>query len=201
MLPDGVRLIHIRHGETDWNAEGRLQGRNDIPINARGRAQAERNGRALADRLAADGRDPASFRYVSSPLTRSAETMRIIRAALGGLDGEAETDPVLMEVDFGEWSGFTYEDLKAAGQGNLVKARKRDKWSFRPPGGETYAELSERIGGWLEGVRQDTVAVTHGGVYRVLHGLIVGTPFHQVPGLPAPQDRVAVFQGGRIELF
>lgn len=200
MLPAGVRLVHIRHGETDWNAEGRLQGRNDIPINVKGRGQALRNGRALAERLAAEGRDPHTLRFVSSPLTRSLETMRIVRGVLG-LAGDAATDPVLMEVDFGAWSGFTYDDLKAAGHGKLVKARKRDKWSFRPPGGETYAELSERVGRWLEGVREDTVAVTHGGVYRVLHGLILGTPWHQVPGLPAPQDRVAVFADGRIELY
>jgi probable phosphoglycerate mutase len=199
MLPGGVRLIHIRHGETDWNAEGRLQGRNDIPINARGRAQAERNGHALAARLADEGRDPRALRYVSSPLSRSVETMRIVRRVLG-VPGDAPTDPTLVEVDFGRWSGFTYADLKAAGEGHLVKARKRDKWGFRPPGGETYAELAERIGRWLEGVREETVAVTHGGVYRVLHGFLLGTPWHEVPGLPAPQDRVALFAGGRLEL-
>lgn len=198
MLPQGVTLIHIRHGQTDWNAEGRLQGQTDIPMNDIGRGQAERHGRVLADRLSALRIDPESLSYVSSPLGRSAQTMALVREGLR-LPGVAPTDERLKEVDFGQWSGWTYEELRAGGQKSLVDRRKADKWSFRPPGGETYAELADRVGAWLETVKQDTVAVTHGGVLRVLFGHLCGTPWHEVPGLPAPQDKFIVFKDGTAE--
>ncbi|MCF3936101.1 histidine phosphatase family protein [Acuticoccus sp. M5D2P5] len=200
MLADGVRLIHIRHGETDWNVEGRLQGQLDIPINAKGRGQAAGNGERLAKRLAADGVTPGGLAFVSSPLGRSCETMAIVRDKLG-LTGKAPTDDRLKEVHFGDWSGSTYDELKDGGQRGLVDKRKKDKWSFRPPGGESYAELAARVGEWLEGIEEDTIAVTHGGVYRVLQGLILGIPWHEVPSLPTPQDKVAVFEAGKLELF
>lgn len=198
MLPAGVRLIHIRHGETPWNVEGRLQGQRDIPMNDKGRGQAERHGKVLAALLAREELEAAGLQYVSSPLGRSAQTMALVRAALG-LKDPAPTDARLMEVDFGDWSGWTYGELRAGGHKGLVRKRKADKWTFRPPGGETYGELAARVGAWLETVTRDTVAVTHGGVLRVLHGHICGTPWHEVPGLPAPQDRFAVFRDGRVD--
>ena len=200
MLPQGVRLIHIRHGETDWNVEGRLQGQRDIPLNDHGRGQASSNGVRLAARLAEEGIAPAVLSFVSSPLGRSRETMARVRAELGR-DGAWPTDDRLKEVSFGDWAGYTYAELSAGGQAGRVKARKKDKWSFRPPAGETYAELAERVGLWLEGLERDTVAVTHGGVHRVLFGHLCGTPWHEVPSLPAPQDRVFVFADGAVERF
>ncbi len=200
MLPEGVRLIHIRHGETDWNVVGRLQGQLDIPINATGQAQANANGRRLKARLDTEGVAPDSLAFVSSPLGRTRETMGRIRAELG-LEGEWPTDDRLMEVSFGDWSGWTYEELREQGYANRVKARKRDKWSFRPPAGETYAELAARVGSWLETVERDTVAVTHGGIHRVLFGHLCGTPWHEVPSLQVPQDRVFIFTNDTIESF
>ena len=199
MLPDGVRLIHIRHGQTDWNVEGRLQGQLDIPLNDTGRGQAARNGRVLAERLAADGVDPASLAYIASPLGRATETMRFVRNALG-LDDTFPTDPRLMEITFGEWTGSTYAELRASGHEAQVRARKKDKWSFRPPGAETYAELAQRVAGWLETVDRDTIAVAHGGVFRVLNGLLLGMPWHEVPSVEPPQDRIAIFTDGQLEL-
>jgi broad specificity phosphatase PhoE len=76
-------IYYIRHGETDWNVVSRLQGRRDIPLNARGREQGAHCGQILRDLFARDGRDPASLDYVSSPLGRAAETMALARAALG----------------------------------------------------------------------------------------------------------------------
>ena len=76
-------IYYIRHGETDWNVAGRLQGRRDVPLNARGRAQAAHCGEILRDLFARDGRDPAGLDYVSSPLGRACETMELARAALG----------------------------------------------------------------------------------------------------------------------
>jgi probable phosphoglycerate mutase len=200
MLPPGVRLFHIRHGQTDWNVEGRLQGQTDIPINALGREQATANGARLGDLMRREGLDPATLRWFASPLGRARESLRL--AAEGArVSVEPVLDDRLKEVGFGDWSGWTYDELSQGGQASLVRKRKQDKWTFRPPGGESYVELAERVGAWLSELTEDTVAVSHGGVFRVLHGHLCGTPWHEVPGLPAPQDRVAVFQDGRVELF
>lgn len=199
MLPPGVRLIHIRHGETDWNVEGRLQGQLDIPLDDTGRAQASGNGVRLAAFLAEEGSAPDALAYVTSPLGRSRETMARVRAALG-LAGPWPTDDRLKEVSFGDWSGWTYDELRAAGQGAMVKARKRDKWLFRPPAGETYEDLARRVETWLRTVDRTTVVVSHGGVHRTLFGHLCGTPWHEVPNLPVPQDRVFVFDAaGAVE--
>ena len=200
MGAQNLRLIHVRHGETDWNVEGRLQGQLDIPINAHGREQAARNGRMLGAYFARAGIDPASLTFVSSPLGRSMETMGIIRNALG-LEGAWPTDDRLKEISFGEWAGRTYAELRADGEENQVRARKRDKWSFRPPAGESYAELAARVGDWLDSLTGDTIAVTHGGIFRVLNGHLADAPWHEVPSIPAPQDRFAVFADGKIELI
>jgi len=200
MLPPGVRLFHIRHGQTDWNVEGRLQGQTDIPINVLGREQAAANGARLGDYLRREGTDPASLAWHASPLGRARETLRLVAERAGVVVAPAFDDR-LKEVAFGEWSGYTYAELSAGGQHEAVRRRKRDKWSFRPPGGESYAELAERVGAWLAELDGDAVVVSHGGVFRVLHGHLCGTPWHEVPGLPAPQDRVSIFADGRVELI
>ncbi|HEU0083841.1 MAG TPA: phosphoglycerate mutase family protein, partial [Bradyrhizobium sp.] len=75
-------IYYIRHGETDWNVEGRLQGGIDTPLNARGRAQAAHAGDVLAGLLARDGRTAASLAFVASPLQRARQTMDLVRAGL-----------------------------------------------------------------------------------------------------------------------
>jgi len=199
MPADTFRLIHVRHGETDWNVEGRLQGQLDIPMNDTGRAQAARNGATLRAYLAREGIDPAALHFVSSPLGRSMETMGLVRQALD-MDGSWETDDRLKEIHFGEWASHTYAELKEAGAREAVQARKKDKLNFCPPSGESYAALAARVKTWLDSLTGDTVAVTHGGIFRVLNGHLAGAPWDAVPSLPAPQDRFAVFQRGEIEL-
>ncbi|HEX2148466.1 MAG TPA: histidine phosphatase family protein, partial [Pseudorhizobium sp.] len=73
-------IYMIRHGQTDWNAEGRLQGQQDIGLNALGRLQATRNGKTLFESA---GPKIADFDFVSSPLSRTRETMALLRAAIG----------------------------------------------------------------------------------------------------------------------
>ena len=91
-------VFYIRHGETDWNVAGRLQGRRDVPLNARGREQATHCGAILRDLFARDGRDPQSLEYLSSPLVRATETMRLARAAMGLARDGYRTDEQLAEL-------------------------------------------------------------------------------------------------------
>lgn len=187
-------IIHIRHGQTDWNAARRLQGSKDIPLNATGREQAARNGRALAEELDARGRTAAEFTFVASPLARARETMEIVRRQLGlDVSGYATT-PALSEVSYGDFEGLTYEDIAVSDPASHA-AILADKWHFLPPNGESYVMLTERVGGWLAASRGDLVIVSHGGVFRALKGVIETERDPALAELFVPQDRFYVWTG------
>ena len=160
-------LYYVRHGQTDWNFERRLQGQHDIPLNALGRKQAVQCGRILRDLFARDNRSAGDFDYCASPLGRARVTMELMRAELG-LDPETyRTDARLMEMSFGRWEGFTAAELQVR-EAPALAARERDKWNFALPGGESYAQLLVRIRAWYETVARDAVVAAHGGVARAL---------------------------------
>jgi broad specificity phosphatase PhoE len=177
----------IRHGQTDWNAEGRLQGQKDIPLNALGRSQATSNGERLSGLIGnGDG-----FSFVASPLGRTRETMERARTAMG-LDPLAyTTDDRLVEVSFGDWEGHTLDEVKQFAPDRL-RLRKKAKWGFIPPGAsaESYEILSWRIGAWLATVNSPTVCVCHGGVIRALFRLIADVSEDDAAKVPTPQDRI-----------
>lgn len=185
-------LIFIRHGETDWNVERRLQGQKDTPLNDHGREQAARNGRALRS---IEG--IAEYDFAASPLARAADTMRIIRRELGLAPHEFRTDEGLLEITFGAWEGSTLAEL-AIDRPDDVHRRQADKWNFVPPGGESYEMLDRRIRSWVAGIEHDTVAVSHGAVGRVLQGLLTGADPRDIPSLPSPQDRALIWEGGAV---
>src|SRR5262245_9476228 len=106
-------LYYIRHGETDWNRELRLQGRRDIPINATGRRQARHCGSVLRELIERDTIDPAELDFVASPLGRTRETMELVRAELAVDPAGYRVDAQLIEISFGEWEGFTMAELRA----------------------------------------------------------------------------------------
>jgi probable phosphoglycerate mutase len=192
MLKPGVTLYFVRHGETDWNAAQRYQGRRDIPLNAKGREQALRNGRALAEVL---GARAAGLDFVSSPLLRAFETMQIARSALGLPRDAFRTDERLSEVHYGHWEGHYWADLPQTDPAGFA-ARKADTWGWQPTGGESYRMLSERVAGWLADVERDIVVASHGGVSRVLRGLVMGLEQPRIPVLEVPQDKVLVIRDG-----
>lgn len=178
----------IRHGQTDWNAQRRLQGQKDIPMNATGLEQARQNGIALQDIL---GDRVDEFDFVASPLGRTRATMEIIRTAMGLPPLAYRTDPRLVEISFGDWEGSTLKELKAT-QRERVQERNASKWDFIPPGdaAESYEILSWRTGSWLNSVDRSTVCVTHGGVIRTLFKLIADLPKSTAAEGEIPQDRI-----------
>ena len=193
-IANGVTLVFIRHGETDWNVEARLQGQQDIPLNDNGRAQARRNGAVLSRHLAG----VPGFDFVASPLGRAHETMILLRGAMGLTPSAFRTDPALLEITFGVWEGFTLAEIDADGSAEAQR-RQADKWGYVPPRGESYAMLSERAIRWLRSIDRDTVAVSHGAVGRVVQGLLLGVGPEQIPNLPIPQDRMFIFRDGAHE--
>lgn len=191
-----IPLIYfVRHGQTPWNAEQRLQGQADIDIDAVGREQADRNGRRLAELIA----NPEAFDFVASPMRRTRETMERVRAAMGLDPSVYRTDERLVEVNFGDWQGFTFAELEAH-QPGVSGARQVDKWDFVPPGSdaESYEMLTRRIRPWLAEVARPTVCVTHGGVMRAIFRLVEELPKNKAAALEIPQDRVLKVENGRL---
>ncbi len=193
ILPPGVTLYLVRHGETDWNREARYQGQRDIPLNENGRAQAQRNGQVLATIAG----DIAKADFVSSPLIRAVETMRIIRSEMRLAVDAFRIDPAIKELNYGHWEGQLASDLPAS-DAESVAAKIEDPFGWRPRDGESYADLSDRIAGWMGTLETTTVAVSHGGVSRVARGLVLGLDTREVPMLAVPQDKVLVMNPGRI---
>lgn len=189
-------IYFVRHGQTDWNLQSRLQGQADTEMNETGRAQADRNGA----RLAALVDDPSAFDYVASPLRRTCETMERVRAALGLPREGYRTDHRLREVHFGAWQGFTYAELEARDPG-CTQARMLRKWHFLPPGedAETYETLAVRVRAWLDEVRGPTVCVTHGGVIRAVFHWLADMPGDEAAMLDIPQDSILRHENGRLE--
>jgi probable phosphoglycerate mutase len=164
-------LYYVRHGETDFNREGRLQGRRDTVLNAHGRQQAAECGVLLRNLFARDHMRPQDFKYVASPLKRARETMEIVRATLGLRPHDYEVDARLIEIAYGEWEGLTLQEIETQ-SASVLSARERDKWDFAPPGGESYRELADRIGQWYGSLTADSVVAAHGGGVRALMAIL-----------------------------
>jgi probable phosphoglycerate mutase len=160
-------IYYIRHGETAWNAEGRLQGVQDVPLNDLGRRQAAQAGNILADLFARDGRDKASLAFVASPLGRARSTMDLVREVLGLPPDGYALDDRLREIGYGRWEGSTLAEMQAQDP-ELFARRQTEKWTMSPPGGETYASVQLRMRDWYDSLLTDTVAVAHGGTARAL---------------------------------
>ena len=151
----------VRHGETDYNRDARVQGRLDVPLNERGRAQAHELARAL---------QASGERFVSlycSDLARSHETAAIVGAALGL---EPVTDPRFAETDRGDWEGRTWAEIERDDPAGFAAWRAAGA-GFRFPGGESLAEQMNRVIAALSDVRRagrlPALVACHGGAIRV----------------------------------
>ncbi|TCK30703.1 putative phosphoglycerate mutase [Ancylobacter aquaticus] len=189
------RIFLVRHGETDWNLAGRLQGTHDIPLNDLGREQAADTARVV-ERLSGGARH---LDFVASPLIRAAQTMAILRAELGLPPDAFRRDPRLREISFGRWEGSTWPELRRRDPVSLA-ARDADPWNFAPPGGESYTELATRVLAAMGELQGDSVVVTHGGVVRAMLHAFAGMPPSQAVELPVRQGAVYLIENGAFEL-
>lgn len=195
-LAPGLTLYVARHGQTEANVAGRFQGHTiDTPLTDLGVQQAG----ALATILKASAPDPKALAYVASPLHRAQRTMQIVRAGLAlPIDGYA-TDPRLIEIDLGAWDGLTADEAKAKFPGAYA-ARAADKWNVNVPGGgENYASVARRLRDFVEDVKADTFAVSHGAATRILRGLFAGMTWRQMSDLDEPQGCVFRVRGSVVE--
>jgi broad specificity phosphatase PhoE len=183
-------IYFVRHGQTDYNASKRIQGELEIPINAKGREQARRNGALLAELIGDKGR----FDFVASPLLRARQTMEILRGAMGlPIDGY-RTDRRLKEISFGEWAGLTWPEIEARDP-EVYARRQADRWNVAAPGGGSYRDLYQGVVEWIESVRSDTVAVAHYGTARCIRAHFLKLKPAAMLDLDAPQDKVLMIEG------
>ena len=180
----------MRHGQTDWNAQRRLQGTLDVPINATGRAQALRNGGMLAELICGKGR----FNFVSSPLLRARETMEIVRSAIGLPAGGYRTDDRLQEISFGAWGGFTWAEIEERDPEGYAR-RQADPWNETPPEGQCFRDFHAQAVAWFGEVASDTIVVGHGGTSRCLRGHVLKLTPREFLRLEVAQDKVLLFEG------
>lgn len=193
-------LYFVRHGETDWNAEGRYQGRQDIPLNDRGRGQAALNGELLKQLLRRSGRVATDFNWYVSPLGRTRETMNLVRQGIGEPTPDVTIDPRLIEISFGIYESRLHTEL-AAGEMAIAGDRDASFWSFRPPEGESYDDVAVRILDFGASLTGPSIIVSHGGILRVLRHLIEGFPHERAVNWFPPQDSVVHFIDGKSVVY
>jgi len=193
-------VYYIRHGQTEWNAEGRFQGNQDIPLNDLGKAQAIRAGELLAEILARDEHDPLKTPFVSSPLGRARNTMELVRGSLDIPPHDYQLDDRLREIGYGQWEGSTLPEMQVADP-ELFAKRQTEKWTVSPPGGESYVQVQARMQDWYASLRGDTVTVAHGGTARALMvALGIETPA-SAADLTIEQGAVYVFRDGDLRKY
>lgn len=170
---DKLRIAFLRHGPTDWNEQGRIQGRIDMPLSEAGRAR-------MARLLPPQGFE--TVRAYVSPLWRARETAQLIGLA------NAVIDERLSEHHWGEWEGLTREEILAR-DGIDAFERAGSGIDFRPKGGESTRELMSRLSDFLGDVakdQSDAIAVAHRGILRSAYAL--ATNWDMASPMPAKLD-------------
>jgi probable phosphoglycerate mutase len=195
--PRQGRDFIARHGETVFNAAGRLQGEHvHTPLTRAGFAQADEMGRALRAKL---GAKPALTLW-ASPTGRALQTLAVIAEQLELDWHAARTDSRLVEIGTGDWAGRYYADLAAEGASVVDRATGL----LHPaPNGEPYPAIAQRVAGWLAATDADPgdrLVIMHGVSSRVLRGVMTGAadvPGYGAPALPGlPQGSVVLIERG-----
>lgn len=182
----------VRHGQTAFNAERRLQGHVDSPLTELGVRQA----RAVADLLADMVGGEPGWRIVSSPLGRARATAEIIAERLGL--AEIAEDRRLIELSWGAWDGRLRSELEA----EYPEAFGRTGWAFDAATGESYEAVEARLADWLASLPPEPerriIAVSHGVSGRVLRGVYGKLPRDAAVAQDVPQDAVYRLVDGQI---
>jgi broad specificity phosphatase PhoE len=167
-----TQLCLIRHGQTDWNLEGRYQGQSDVPLNQTGLAQAQ----SLAEQL----KEQTFAAIYASDLMRARQTVEPV-AKMFGITIQVE--PRLREINQGEWEGVLVEDIKAR-YAELWSQRTVDPANIRPPGGETVGEVATRVYAALDDIAR---LFPTERVLVVSHGLSIATAICRARNIPVGQ--------------
>lgn len=174
-------LAMLRHGETQWSHDKRIQGRTDVALNTAGRAALA--GRRLPDAFLA-------LHGVTSPLLRCVETAQLL-----GIEN-AVPEPRLAEMSWGAWEGRQLSMLRAE-LGDLMAANEAQGFDFRPPQGESPREVLLRVRSWFAEVAMQatpTLAICHRGVIRVVFAAALGWDMRGKPPAKLDWNALHVFR-------
>ncbi len=195
-------LLILRHGQTEWNREKKLQGRKDIPLNETGRAQALENGKTLRRLLVKEAIDPKEVKIFASPLVRAMETAQIA-CKEAGLPGVIHSEPLLIEQCYGLLEGMTHEEIQKQ-YPHCWYMRQHDPLSYLPPEGESGDEFQARISSVIDRTTGVTLLVGHFGLLRTLialcktNGIKTDIDFETLTGA---QDTVYMVREGALTLY
>lgn len=182
----------LRHGQTQWNVDGRMQGHLDSPLTPLGEAQARAQG-ALLKALHL----PENTKLISSPSGRAVATAHLVNE---GLDLPMSLNNALMEIDMGHWQGKTLKDI-ASVRTDLPHAEDPHLWKFHAPGGERLTEMHDRLSVFLRGLNSPSVLVTHGVTSRVLRCIVLNRQAETLSDLPGGQGVVHQISESRAQVL
>lgn len=182
MYPD---LYLMRHGQTEWNAMGKMQGRLDSSLTEKGIAQAERQAELVAE---------VQAQRFSSPQGRALQTARIV---FRGKDFTG--DDRLCEIDIGDFTGLMIEDLRLRYPEIFIGSRL--DWHNHTPGGENFAQLAARAKSFLDSLTGPALITTHGIALRMLRILALGWPVSRFEELTVEQGAVHVVKKFQHEVW
>ncbi len=196
-------IYFIRHGETDWNKQGRYQGQSDIELNQTGIEQATINGKILQRLFEQKNLQPNDFDWFSSPLKRAKKTAQLIRSQFSEPTPEIILDERLIELSFGVCEGLTHEELDDELIKNLPKRGERGSefWDLKVKGSESYTEASERVVSFLSELNKPAIIISHGGIARIFRHIITDAPKVEVVNWVAPQDAIFYFSGSKMRIY
>ncbi|HEY5339316.1 MAG TPA: histidine phosphatase family protein [Rhizomicrobium sp.] len=190
----GLTIYAVRHGQTEDNVAQIITAQADAPLTALGREQAVAKGVTLKE-LA--GAQLTTLAYFASPLHRACVTMELMRTSAGLPALPYATDPRLMEMSFGAWTGRREgDDRYAPGEPSA-----HEQWDLQPPGGESLAMVHARVGGFLATLTADCVIVAHARVVQMIHAHYLALSPDEVIRFDPPNAGILRLSTGKDELF
>ncbi|EKA6053513.1 histidine phosphatase family protein [Vibrio parahaemolyticus] len=185
------RIFVLRHGETEFNADKKLQGHCNSSLTSKGSDQARRVGTTLKQYV-----ENRPFRVYSSTFGRALQTSQIVCEELNYSYENLNKEPRLKEFSLGEWEQRTIPSLEQ----EVPNLLAQNDWYLQAPNCETYESVRERLSSWLSDVThdEDIVVVSHGLTGIVLRGLLLGMDYTQVWQQDLPQDAFFIIEDGRI---
>ncbi|EGR3221230.1 histidine phosphatase family protein [Vibrio parahaemolyticus] len=185
------RIFVLRHGETEFNADKKLQGHCNSSLTSKGSDQARRVGTTLKQYV-----ENRPFRVYSSTLGRALQTSQIVCEGLNYSYENLNKEPRLKEFSLGEWEQRTIPSLEQ----EIPNLLAQNDWYLQAPNCETYESVRERLSSWLSDVThdEDIVVVSHGLTGIVLRGLLLGMDYTQVWQQDLPQDAFFIIEDSRI---
>lgn len=188
-----AELYLLRHGQTRFNAERRLQGQCNSPLTALGERQAYAMGVTLKQHI----RDIRQWQVVSSPLGRALQTAERVCAGLGISSEHIRTDARIQEVGLGQWEQRHIDEILAS----QPQLQQQPDWYLKAPQGEEFAAIRLRLNHWLAELHADDrlIVISHGLTGMILRALLLQLSYPEIWQLERPQDAFYYYRHGDLE--